>query len=347
MNFKNKPLVIIFSILLIPLIGIADYLTGSEITFYVFYLIPVVLIAVTTNKKFVLIVSVIVTATWFLADYYTHIYSNELIPFWNTFVRFSTFIIVGLLVFNLMEKFHKIEKLNEELVALNNEKNRFLGIASHDLRNPISTIYTYSDFLDNEYSGELNSETSEIINYIKELSHSSLNLLGRLLDVSRIEAGIVELSLKSQDYILFIKKCIDLNQILANKKGITIKFESTMNSLTLEYDEMYMREVINNLLTNAVKFSYPDAEIKLRVSLTENENVRTEVIDTGKGIPESEQDKLFTYFHKTSSTPTAGEDSSGLGLAISKKIITEHKGTIGVISQAGKGSNFYFELHRQ
>ena len=105
-----------------------------------------------------------------------------------------------------------------------------------------------------------------------------------------------------------------------------------------------MSEVINNLISNAIKFSIPKSEIVIKVSLTKNDKIKTEVIDKGEGIPKEEQYKLFKYFQKTSTKPTAGESSTGLGLAISKKIVIEHGGEIGVISEIDEGSNFYFEL---
>ena len=146
------------------------------------------------------------------------------------------------------------------------------------------------------------------------------------MDVSKIESGIINIKTKKQDYILFIKKQIFYYQILAKKKDIYLVFESSLEEYAFDFDENYLGEVISNLLTNAIKFSNRNSEIHIKVSLTNNKNLKTEVIDFGKGIHESEHYKLFNYFQKTTTQPTAGEQSTGLGLAISKKIITEHKG---------------------
>ncbi len=146
------------------------------------------------------------------------------------------------------------------------------------------------------------------------------------------------------DYIKFINKYIHLNQILANAKEIKIILETNEKEIILSFDEQYLGEVINNLISNAIKFSHPNSEIIIKITIPGKDKIKTEVIDKGLGIPKEEQYMLFKYFQKTSTKPTAGESSSGLGLAIAKKIINEHNGTIGVISEFEQGSNFFFEL---
>ena len=120
--------------------------------------------------------------------------------------------------------------------------------------------------------------------------------------------------------------------------------ETSEKEILIHFDEHYLAEVLNNLLTNAIKFSQPKSKIIIRITITGLNKVKTEIIDEGIGIPKEEQIKLFNYFQTTSSQPTAGEKSTGLGLAIAKKIITEHEGTIGVESSSN-GSNFYYELN--
>jgi signal transduction histidine kinase len=141
-----------------------------------------------------------------------------------------------------------------------------------------------------------------------------------------------------------LKKSIYLNQIIADQKEIVIKLETSEDNFFINFDEHYLSEVVNNLLSNAIKFSSPGSEVLIKVSKTEKNSVLTEIIDKGKGVPEEEQIKLFNYFQKTSTLPTAGEVSTGLGLAIARKIILEHHGSIGVKSAINVGSNFYYEL---
>lgn len=342
----NKPALLLISFLFLFLVGLIDYYTGSEISLLLFYLIPVFFLSLHKNsgKRIIVINSIIGGIIWFLSEFYTRQYTNDLIPVWNALVRLFIFLLFGLLLRLLNERFIKLEIANKQLEQLNLEKNKFIGIAAHDIKNPIGTIFSFSDLLLSDFSGKMNEEALEIVGYIKELSTNSLQILKNTLDVSKIESGIVDIKTKKQDYIEFISKQIFYFQLIANKKNIQIKFENSLDNYIYDFDENYIGEVVSNLITNAIKFSNKNSEIIVKVSLTDINKLKTEIIDFGKGIPETEHFKLFNYFQKTSTTPTAGEQSTGLGLAISKKIITEHKGVIDFTSEFNKGSNFYFEL---
>ncbi len=131
---------------------------------------------------------------------------------------------------------------------------------------------------------------------------------------------------------------------MANHKNIAILFESQSESISIDFDEHYLSEAVDNLLSNAVKYSYKNSKIIVRLSVLNHEQILTEVIDSGKGISEPEQQNLFQYFQTTSTRPTGGEKSTGLGLAIVKQIINMHNGEIGVKSTLNKGSNFFYRL---
>ena len=344
-NIESKIVITILSFAIILFIGMIDYITGAEISFSIFYLIPIILIALykQVKKNVVIINAIFASVVWFVADFYARKYSNVSIPIWNAIVRLSIFVLVGLLVLNYKEKYKKLIQANKDLVRLNAEKNKFIGIAAHDLRSPIGNIQSFADIILSEYKN-IDVQIIEIVNYIKELSDNTLELLKKLLNISAIESGTIVTNPKYQNYTQFIERQVYFNQILATKKEIRIKYNATLTDINFYFDENYMSEVINNLLTNAIKFSYPKSEVLVNISITENNYVKTEIIDQGKGIVEEEQLKLFNYFQKSSTMPTAGEQSTGLGLAIVKKIITEHKGKVGVISKINYGSNFYFEL---
>ena len=347
-QFKNNHHSLIISFLLILGIGVTDYYTGSEIAFSIFYLIPVLIISLQKHIKHhqILLTSFVASVVWFLPEYIASDFSHTLIPVWNSFVRLVIFGLVGLLAFNLNQKHQKLVDTNKKLEKLNIEKNRLIGMAAHDLRNPIGNIFGFSELLLTGYSDKADPNALEIISYIRSISSNTLEMLEKLLDISKIESGTVLLNLKQQDYVDFIKKYVSLNQMLATKKNLKIIFKPQKKEIYFSFDEHYLSEVINNLLTNAIKFSDPDSEIIVRI--TENKKiVRTEVTDKGRGIPAEEQKKLFQYFQKTSVKPTGGEKSTGLGLAIAKKIVKEHKGIIGVESEPEKGSTFYFELPKE
>lgn len=345
-KLKNKLVILFFSFLLIIIIGIIDYVTSTELTLSVFYLIPISLHALYkgTDRVLVIINSFLASLVWALIIYQDKYYSSNFYTIWNAFIIFSFFLTTGLLLFFIKKKYEEIKELNQHLAQLNEEKNKFIGIAAHDLRSPIAIINSFSDLLLTDYSKSANPESSRIVGYIKETSDNALVLLKNLLDISVIESGKINISLKKQHYYEFIKKSISLNQILADKKNIIITLETVEEEIILNFDEHYLSEVINNLLSNAIKYSPSNSDITIRITMTEKESVLTEVIDKGRGIPAEEQFKLFNYFQKTTTTPTSGEKSTGLGLAIAKKIIQEHSGFIGVNSIFGYGSNFYYEL---
>ena len=345
LKIENKILITCMSFISLSCIGVLDYYTGSEISVLLAYLIPILLISFynKSEKKLLFVNALFAAIIWFIADSLTQNYSNLFNPIWNAFARFIVFMIIGLLVLNLKEKYKNVLKLNEELKLINEEKNTFIGVAAHDLRNPIGAINSFSDLIIENYSEKMDVKGMKMLTYIKDLSSSSLKLLEDLLDVSKIESGTIKLQLKKENYINFITKYMYFNLLISKKKDINIRLETNEKELFFQFDEHYLSEVINNLLTNAIKFSFPKSEILIKIS-TSNNFVKTEIIDQGQGIPVEEQTKLFNYFQKTSVQPTSGETSSGLGLAIAKKIIVEHKGTIGVISELNKGANFYFEL---
>ena len=173
-----------------------------------------------------------------------------------------------------------------------------------------------------------------------------LHLIDDLLDFSTIESGKLELELHEADYWRLVNENIALNKVFADKKNIGITVTGEFKNIPLLFDHGKMEQVLNNLISNAIKYSFPQTEITVKVSQEEN-FMRTEVMDQGQGIPKEELGKLFSPFVKTSVKTTAGEKSTGLGLAIVKKIVEGHGGLIGVTSEVGKGSNFYFTLPRQ
>jgi len=346
-KYENRFIVLLFSFILISIVGVIDYFTSAELTLTIFYLIPISLHALykRTTRTSIIINSLFATLVWTVVVFIDKLYSNNFYTIWNAIIVLVFFLITGLLLFYLKEKYKEVHEMNAHLLKLNEEKNKFIGIAAHDMRTPISTINAFSDLLLTDYLTTVSPDIVKKIGIIKEISDNALVLLKNLLNVTTIESGKINLVLKKQSYLEFVKENILLNQILADKKEILIKLETDENEIILTYDEHYLSEVINNLLMNAIKFSNKNTEILVKITRTKKNSFKTEIIDKGKGIPPEEQLKLFNYFQKASTTPTAGEKSTGLGLAIAKKIVLEHGGQIGVNSSVGNGSNFYYELY--
>jgi len=232
---------------------------------------------------------------------------------------------------------------NDRLQELNNQKNEFLGMAAHDLRNPIAVIQNSSSVLMRYSSENLSEKQKEFLKKIYDTSKFMLELLNNLLDISKIESGKLELEVTKNHYPDFIRKNIEFNRFFATEKGILIDLVLSDDIPLVDCDKNKIEQVLNNLISNAIKYSHPNTTIRIEV-LMENSFVVTKVIDQGQGIPANELPHVFKPFQKASTKPTAGEKSTGLGLAIVKKIVEGHQGIIGVESEVGKGSTFFFKL---
>jgi len=237
----------------------------------------------------------------------------------------------------------ELKEQNIKLEELNNQKNKILGIAAHDLRSPIGTIQMIADLLLESFEEYPAEENRKFFNDIRNISKFSLNVLDDLLDISAIESGKLDLQKVKSNYSEIVRRSIDMNQPFARNKNIAIKFNNNGLDPVLFFDKIKIVQVLNNLISNAIKYSHPQTVISIELEKEGNDLI-TRVVDQGQGISENELYLLFGTFQRTSTKATGGERSTGLGLAIVKKIVEEHKGKVGVKSELGKGSTFYFSL---
>ena len=236
-----------------------------------------------------------------------------------------------------------LEEQNNKLIDLNNQKNKFLGIAAHDLRNPIGSIQTISEILGDSYKEMDNAEIESMFKIIFDLSRFSINLINDLLDISKIEAGRLELKMETRNYLDFLRNRLKFYKAYARVHQMNVDLFIDENIPEFEFDDNKIEQVINNLVNNAVKYSFPGSSITISAARKED-NIVTIIEDTGQGIHADELPIIFNEFQMTSTQATNGEKSTGLGLAIVKKIIEEHGGQVWVTSKHGKGSTFYFTI---
>ncbi|MFQ6044004.1 MAG: ATP-binding protein [Candidatus Poribacteria bacterium] len=238
----------------------------------------------------------------------------------------------------------ELEKQNIKLAKLNEQKNQFIGMAAHDLRSPLSVILWRSQLLLELDEDALSEEQRlEFLSTIKSNSEFMLQLIDDLLDISVIEAGKLELNLQRTDLISLIKHNVELNRALAERKQIKLLFSCNEQFPEMMVDANKIEQVLNNLISNAIKFSYPHSAIEIQVARSED-SALISVRDEGKGISQEELNKLFKPYTKASVKGTKGEKGTGLGLAIVKKVVEGHRGKIWVESEFGKGSTFYVSL---
>mgnify|MGYP005838567343 CR=1 FL=1 len=239
----------------------------------------------------------------------------------------------------------ELQKKNVQLDQLDQLKNQFLGMAAHDLRNPISSIMMFSELvLESEPDDyKISDELRKIMELIRTSSEFMLRLLEELLDVVKIESGKLDLNFEKVNPEDLLKKNININALLAAKKNIKLVLNIPQPLPEISLDPVKIEQVLNNLISNAIKYSHKETTVTVSAFST-GEHILISVQDEGQGIPENELHKVFTPFSKIGVKGTDGEKSTGLGLSIVKRIVTGHLGRIWVESKAGKGSTFSFTL---
>ncbi len=233
--------------------------------------------------------------------------------------------------------------LVDQLSKANADKDRFLGMCAHDLRNPLSSIRGLAELMDENAIGELTAEQREIVQTIHGASQSMLQLVNELLDVATIEAGHLKLDKAPTSVVEIVERSVHLSNMEAAKKNTRIEIVKSNGDPMVDVDRNKIRQVVDNLISNAVKYS-PRGSI-ITVLIHANDSVAGFAVrDSGPGVPEHERHKLFKDFGRLSAQPTGGEKSTGLGLAICRKIVEAHSGTIGVNSVPGRGAEFFVNL---
>jgi two-component system, sensor histidine kinase and response regulator len=241
--------------------------------------------------------------------------------------------------------FEQQQLLVDQLSKANADKNRFLGMAAHDLRNPLASIRGISEFLRAGTVGQLTPDQLDLIETIHSASHSMLDMVNELLDVATIEAGELKVILKLNSLDDLVKKCVGLTNRESEKKNTTVTFEPPAEPVQLRFDSAKMKQVIDNLLSNSVKYSPPGSLISVWIRQdAAHSQCSFGVRDQGPGIPDDERDKLFQDFSRLSVQPTGGEKSTGLGLAICRKIVEAHGGTIVAENLSDRGCEFRVTL---
>ena len=233
--------------------------------------------------------------------------------------------------------------LVDQLSKANAAKNRFLGMAAHDLRNPLASVRGLAEFLRDGVVGPLSPDQLDLINTIHTASQSMLRMVNELLDVATIESGELKVIPSHHNFCELIDKSVYLANIDAAKKNTHINFNRPPDAPLAWIDAAKMQQVIDNLLNNAVKYSPPGSKISAEYRWNATE-FSFGVKDQGPGIPDNERDKLFKDFGRLSVQPTGGEKSTGLGLAICRKIVDAHHGTIVAENLATGGSEFRVTL---
>ncbi|MBI4902274.1 MAG: PAS domain S-box protein [Acidobacteria bacterium] len=226
--------------------------------------------------------------------------------------------------------------------SANRAKSEFLASMSHELRSPLNTIMGYTQLLAEETIGPLNETQRRFVQNIERDSQHLRDLINDILDISRIEAG--QLDLKREPFPLapLLQEVVTSLQPMATERQVRLDNPEHCPA-TVVGDAFRTRQVVINLLTNAVKFTQPGGSVQIR-SRSVHGKIAVSVDDSGIGIPAEHLTSIFDRFHQVSSTPKGVKEGTGLGLAITKKLVEQMGGTIEVTSELDKGSKFTFTL---
>jgi signal transduction histidine kinase len=237
-------------------------------------------------------------------------------------------------------------KKNAQLQKLIEDKNYLIGMAAHYLRNPLGGIHSMCGIILEGDTGPVTEEQREYLSTIRETAGHMLGIVTEMLEINKIESGKLELYTSTFNMVELIEKVISINKPRASKKEISIEFSAEQDEVYIEADPGKLQQVMDNLISNAVKFSYSGSSVEVSLQ-NRNSSVEIAVKDHGMGISEKDQAKLFQPFSKISNAGTDGESSTGLGLAITKQIVEGHGGAISVKSKKGEGATFEIHLPKQ
>jgi signal transduction histidine kinase len=245
----------------------------------------------------------------------------------------------------LEEKTRELEKSSQEVARLEEEKNRFLrflGIAAHDLKAPLTAIQGFLWVMLGGYAGELSNKQRNMLERSSRRITELLGLISDLLDIPRIETGQIVQEMKEFSLLQVVKGCVDELSNTAKEKGIKLKVDLPQSLPNINGSSTRLQQVIANLLDNAITYT-PEGEVTIRVREKDNE-IWVEVMDTGIGIPPEDLPRLFEDFFRGSNVAVKG---TGLGLSIAKRIVEAHGGRIWAESpcpETNQGSKFTFAL---
>jgi signal transduction histidine kinase len=249
---------------------------------------------------------------------------------------------LGSLARNVNQMNDELKRLYGELEAASRHKSEFLANMSHELRTPLNAIIGFSQVLRQRFFGEINEKQEEYLDDILSSGNHLLALINDVLDLSKVEAGQVELEVNAFSLREALERGVVMVRERATKNGVGVSLELAPNVDIVEGDERRLRQVVFNLLSNAVKFTPPGGTIVIE-SARMNGEVQVSVTDTGPGIAKEDQDRIFEEFQQTD-VGVQQREGTGLGLALSRRLVELHGGRIWVESEPGRGSRFIFTL---
>ncbi|MFO1397370.1 MAG: ATP-binding protein [Burkholderiales bacterium] len=273
----------------------------------------------------------------FLARHDPGLFAPDQVALVETFARQAAIAIDN------VRLFHEIADKSRELKVANQHKSAFLASMSHELRTPLNAIIGFSEVLLARYFGELNEKQDDYLKDIHSSGRHLLALINDVLDLSKVEAGRMDLDLAPFDLPTALADAMTLVRERAMKHGIALDLAVAEGVGTVLADERKLKQIVLNLLSNAVKFTPDGGRVDVEAQ-RDGDGVRVAVRDTGIGIAPEDQAAVFEEFRQVGNDYTRKQEGTGLGLALTRRFVELHGGRIGVTSEVGRGSTFWFTL---
>lgn len=312
-------------------IAAGDLITGVELSFSIFYLIPIAITAWCAGKKWGLIMAGVGAVLWFLVDGLSgQVYTSQVIAYWNTLVRLAFFVAFTVALDAIRQGQLRQEELSHFIV--------------HDLRSPLANVMIGLETLQ-----EINAEVDdpmqmELITTCRLSGQRMLTLINALLDLARLERGQMPLHIEAVSSRSLVETALAEVGAWAGQKGLVLRPQIPPDMPQVQADAGVIVRVLINLLSNAIKFSQPNATITVRVMPVEKGQVTFSVVDEGAGIPKAWAAKVFDKFVQVDARKTGQPLGSGLGLAFCREAVEAHRGRIWVETGVSHGTTITFTL---
>jgi len=243
------------------------------------------------------------------------------------------------------EKTAELRQANEELRRTSRLKSQFLANMSHELRTPLNAIMGFAEAIRDGLAGEVTDEQREFADDIHRAGRQLLQMINDILDFTKLESGAMGLRLAPVDLADLVEETLRVARGLARRRGVEVAADVSPRPLELTADAMKLKQVLYNLLSNAIKFTERGGQVVVRAAL-EKEVVRLQVSDTGTGIAPEDLATVFEEFTQVDASLTRKHEGSGLGLALTRRLVQLHGGQIEVESELGRGTTFTVTLLR-
>jgi signal transduction histidine kinase len=328
---RSRAFLIALALLLVIALALVDYLTGTELAFSFFYLLPISLTAWLVGRRAGIAVSIVAAVSWLLADLLGgHTYSRPAIPYWNMGVRLGFFLVVTYMLTALRKARGQQEELAMFIV--------------HDLRSPLSAVITGLQTLDYLGGDTMDAKQRELVELCLTSGERTLTLVNVLLDVARLEDGKMPLSLDRVDAGDLIQSALQQVELWAQERNVRLASQLDAAVSAVYADAAVTERVLVNLLGNALKFSPAESTITVRAVPFETTRVAFSVTDQGQGIPKASVSRVFDKFAQAESHETGGAVGSGLGLTFCRLAVEAQGGRIWLESEIGQGTTVTFTL---